>query len=1607
MSLGKLLRYNCNRWLTVSSGGSSSLNLLDNNFQEVSNGFWQVNFGNGTGITMNESGDVYILEDNSSTIRALKLYGGTPKFFNYMVKDTRLGFGLAEDWASTYYQKTIYLPADRNYSVEIFPDQSMPIYYDLNNASDYAPIGQTKVDIVFNTTSSPIRITGRLNLSNGTGTFDDIFVVNYLLEPGDMVFAGMPMPWNMSSWERKGNSQLSDHYNAAEGTYNITLQGTTMSSNVLMMMVGRIGTNYYASFRNISPKFNTPVDNFNFIFYKFIGVDFENVFMQNKGAQGEEWKRFGIPVQKFTFVNGSGVPQSEALGHLEIDLKYSNIDSQMPDFTWMVGLGKDDMGGGITQGNGKFYLPLLNYSVAKLVMYAQEYEPVKVDFKQNVVGLDQLNITLQQFDVGGIEGGDILNISIGMYKSSTLCDVPYPSAACTLTSTASESEFSPLNAVIGGGEISFRITNENGITVHYKNVDMIASGPPDAMFDSSANESQSGSSLEEAWRFGSSGPDIYDGILIGVPYNESEFDESKTFTISIAKIYDDNDDWALLWDVEVNGTTGLKTNLTDYADFDDTYFTGLTCSKTNSSHTCYVNTTDNLLWLTIPHFSGLGPQVGGAGILGNITSDKTVYSCYPYCTTYVNVTVTNSLLTGEQIIFINNSDLAGTIDYDIWGYNNSMWVDLGNNNTATFFNLSMGDNLFRINISMPSATQTKWNFSIYVNGTYYTLDPYLDSVELSSPANTASSTDTTPTFYYLMHSANWTTQNCILYLNGTSYGTNSTSVNNTNTSITASTISQGYYDWMIGCNITGNSTTRSISIDAAPLTTLQSPTNGTNASTTYTAFVFSVSDSLDTTLNCNTTIDGVVNYTNTSVTGTITNVVTGFSEGTHTWNVTCWDDNVNINWTEIRSFTVDSVAPAVGSDNVNDTSVNVSVPVYFDVGVTDTTGIKNASFYINGVLNSTNTTLGYLQGPSLTYYPTAADVGTINITVLMYDYVGLSTWTDGVNVNVSENMPPLVTLSSPVNGLNTSSSSVAFTFNATDAISTYVNCTLQINGVINQSYVNLAGVNTTTISGFSETTHYYNLTCNDSFNNVNNTILNYQLTVDNTNPTTAPNVTNVSDGDNDGNLNISWTVDSNAAKYGVFRATTNVTTAASATRLTNTTKNYFIDNTSVNGTKYYYLITAIDYAGNENTTIVNVTQGNYSGKSNDQIKPKIPTSIIVTNSSNTATITWARVFNDVNGNPDSTSLTYTIWYLAGTSANFSKNASAANFGIIGTSTTNYTQWSVPSSCGTACNYIFAVTTIDDGGNKNTTLTSYNARNTTLGYSDGTTTTTTSSSSGGGGGGFTSSASNIEIAKVGKVWAKIEKDEDIKWNIDKDELSVNQVLFSLKSERESVGVDVASVSKPSSVTTPKGKTYEYLDITIDNFIDNDISDAKILFYVTSSWLNSNSASKEDIRLLRYHDKEWQTLDTKSIGTSGGKMNFEATVPGFSYFAIIALEEETSASTQSSQDVKHWIPPDQRESNETENATEETTQEDTPTKKKSLAWLWWTIFVLVVAGIAVGIFLTLHHPPEKNEKNEPPKMNTGGNNVSENNKGLTPENFNIGKGGQKPNEKNPFD
>ena len=251
-----------------------------------------------------------------------------------------------------------------------------------------------------------------------------------------------------------------------------------------------------------------------------------------------------------------------------------------------------------------------------------------------------------------------------------------------------------------------------------------------------------------------------------------------------------------------------------------------------------------------------------------------------------------------------------------------------------------------------------------------------------------------------------------------------------------------------------------------PSILLNFPSNGSNMSTTAINFNWTASDNLDTNVTCNLTIDGTVNASNiTSLNNTPTNrSVSGFVDGNHSWNVTCWDHSNNTNTSQTRSFTIDTtppsitiVSPANTTYNNRTVLVNISAP-----------GASSIWYNWNGT-NTTYTTpvnVTFAEGANTIIAYANDSVGNFNSTNVTF---------------ITDTIPPSVTIVSPANTtynnrtvlVNISApgaSNIWYNWNGTDTTyTTPVNVTFNegtniLYAYVNDSVGNLNFTNTTFIT---------------------------------------------------------------------------------------------------------------------------------------------------------------------------------------------------------------------------------------------------------------------------------------------------------------------------------------------------------------------------------------------------------------------------------------------------------------------------------------------------------------------------------------------------------------
>lgn len=567
----------------------------------------------------------YLREAGTLNVTAVNTSGGTVAF-RYQIKDQKLGYPVASNFESLVNFTSIVLPRDRNYSILIYPDASMPVSFNWNNFSSSAsytinPLSTYNVTTRtlhyrFNTTTNLVQVTGYLNYS-GINGWDEFKIVPYLLEPGNMVHLEFgDMPFNLSS-----GMGGSDVYNLTSGFYNISLPATPAETSlILLFATARNGSTRIGGFRNIS-SVGSGLNSFNFTsMYPLLGTA-GNITMDTLGPSNAN---VSTAKQVFTIVNASNSTMTNVDGHIEVMVDYSSY--QAIEFTWMLD---------IEQGSlSNFSVPLLNATGIKemnifLSGGTGDFAPKKKTYTlADIQTRQRINVT--SFNPGDIDGASLSGLRIALLKSNSSCDLPAPNSACYVGSSESgqafgeSGGFNPMSAILGGGKLSFRMgLLSSGISVHYVNVDMLASGPPDVLFDDSTRTESSGG-FSAAMRFGSGGPTIYDFVLISIPYVETAgvgLDDSGRVTMNISVLYDDN--WNVIWNTSTNGSaaSALAGNFSHYTarQVDWGYLLnssvcGTDQTKINYTHPCYIDTTNNRIWARLPHFSGTSPGITGSTV---------------------------------------------------------------------------------------------------------------------------------------------------------------------------------------------------------------------------------------------------------------------------------------------------------------------------------------------------------------------------------------------------------------------------------------------------------------------------------------------------------------------------------------------------------------------------------------------------------------------------------------------------------------------------------------------------------------------------------------------------------------------------------------------------------------------------------------------------------------------------------------------------------------------------------------------------------------------------------------------------------------------------------
>ncbi len=123
------------------------------------------------------------------------------------------------------------------------------------------------------------------------------------------------------------------------------------------------------------------------------------------------------------------------------------------------------------------------------------------------------------------------------------------------------------------------------------------------------------------------------------------------------------------------------------------------------------------------------------------------------------------------------------------------------------------------------------------------------------------------------------------------------------------------------------------------------------------------------------------------------------------------------------------------------------------------------------------------------------------------------------------------------------------------------------------------------------------------------------------------------------------------------------------------------------------------------------------------------------------------------------------------------------------------------------------------------------------------------------------------------------------------LAITEMTVYVNQEVPNVKITVEELKeKPDLVTEDiAGNVYAYLEFTKQNLEDSGLDHARVRFKVPLSWLAEKGATQSDIALLRF-SSTWNTLSTSLLRADEEYAYYEASIPGFSVFAIATQKKE---------------------------------------------------------------------------------------------------------------------
>lgn len=277
-----------------------------------------------------------------------------------------------------------------------------------------------------------------------------------------------------------------------------------------------------------------------------------------------------------------------------------------------------------------------------------------------------------------------------------------------------------------------------------------------------------------------------------------------------------------------------------------------------------------------------------------------------------------------------------------------------------------------------------------------------------------------------------------------------------------------------------------------PLINLELPNNDTWSQENVT-FYYNVTDWTSDVEDCSLLFDSQLNQTNFTITESESQNFSLYNidDGTHTWQIRCFDEHGNENLSEERTIKIDSTAPVStlyrpqNKTNISAASYTVNATVSDSFGI----GINATIFYYRE--NSTDS-WKLICVDSISPYSCSWNTGILpegnfyEVRVHSNDSQGLNGSFD-VHGNITlDRTGPEISLESPENETLDLDGQMLFEYNATDTHLDIANCSLLINGTINiTEYAVQEAASQSFQQNFTNGTYVWSVNCSDNAGNTN------------------------------------------------------------------------------------------------------------------------------------------------------------------------------------------------------------------------------------------------------------------------------------------------------------------------------------------------------------------------------------------------------------------------------------------------------------------------------------------------------------------------------------------